>query len=309
MIDPTPLPHLRLSRWTGEIYLAMGQSVARHLTIRHDPGVVVLLLARLSAPDWSAQGRIARPPAATRVGSINALARSLGRPFETVRRHVHALARDGLVSIDPRGVSISTAAAAAPRVIAFYTEAHDLLIRLVEEFDAIGGVLPAPRAAPARPLVPAVLATALDIALLPFETWRDTLGGWRAMTIWGAIAAANVRHITVDPALSARFAHDYVADAERVPAVLAVIARTLGLPYATAWRHAAALEQRGLVRQVEGGWLVGEAQYRRPSIARDGGITTAYGLRRVTELVAAGLNPADTAALYLGDRPSLVAFA
>lgn len=309
MIDPAPsLPYRRMSRWTGEIYLAMGQSTARHLTARHGPGVVALLLARLCAPDWTGGGTIARPDAPVRFGSINALARSLDRPFETVRRHVHALAADGIVAIGEHGVSIAADAAAASRIVAFYVEAHDLLIRLIEELNAIGGLLPPPRRAPARPTLPAVLATALDIALLPFETWRNSLGEWRSMTIWGTIAAANVRHITIDPVLSARFDRDYVPDEDRVPASLAMVARTLSIPYATTWRHAAALEKRGLVRQVEGGWLVGEAQYRLPAIERDAGVTAAYGLRRVSELVTAGLDPARTAALYLGARPSLVAF-
>ncbi|WP_162242957.1 hypothetical protein, partial [Sphingomonas sp. Leaf412] len=190
----------------------------------------------------------------------------------------------------------------------FYTASHDLLIRLVEDFAALS-LLPRPRGAPGAPPLSAILGTALDIDLLPFETLRGTLGDWTSMALWSAICVVNTRHITWDSAAAAQFGIDYVTDELRAPASLAMVARTLAIPYATAWRHAVELERRGLMARQDRGWVVATRHFLTPGIAEGGAAGAHYALRRIGDLVAMGLDPAAAADLYLKGRPPVATFA
>ena len=57
--------------------------------------IIFILIARMSCRNWTEGNSIAAPACATAF-SVNALAASLSRPFETVRRHVIGMIDDGV---------------------------------------------------------------------------------------------------------------------------------------------------------------------------------------------------------------------
>ncbi len=295
---PASLPYNQISRLAGRMHVAMGPVVATHLTRARERGVVALLVMRMGVADWAQAGRIAPPAVRTRFGSINALSRSLDRPFETVRRHVHGLAKAGVVTVGREGIAPSDDPAVAARIAGFYVAAHDLLLDFMQAL-ADRGLLPPARAGEG-PTTEAILNAALDIALLPFERMRAPMDDWTTLTLWSGIASANVGHVIHDPVLDARYAVDYVDDAERRPVPLADLARATQVPYATAWRHVAELERRGLVERRGGGWVVAARHYHDPAV--HGGMQSSahYHLRRLGELAAQGLDPARATERALG---------
>jgi hypothetical protein len=77
--------------------------------------------------------------------SINALAASLARPFETVRRHIHALCGQGLCTRTPAGVTVPAESHEQPAIQALFHLHHDALVRLVEDMAWFGMPLPEQR--------------------------------------------------------------------------------------------------------------------------------------------------------------------
>lgn len=295
---PASLPYNQISRLAGRLHIAMGPVVTRHLTPARERGVVALLVMRVGVADWAREGRIARPAVRTRFGSINALSRSLDRPFETVRRHVHGLAKEGVVTVGREGIAPNDDHAVAGRIGGFYAAAHDLLLHFMQAL-ADRGLLPPVRTGEG-PTTEVILNAALDMALLPFERMRAPMDDWTTLTLWSGIASENVRHVIRDPILDARYAVDYVPDAERRPVPLADLARATQVPYATAWRHVADLERRGLVERRDGGWVVAARHYHDPAVHSGMRSSAHYHLRRLGELAAQGLDPARATDRALG---------
>ncbi|RYD45928.1 MAG: hypothetical protein EOP60_19880, partial [Sphingomonadales bacterium] len=102
--------------------------------------------ALIFAATARACGPFDQPPARRRLVSINALAASLGRPFETVRRHATALIDQGILMRSPGGLSVSFQAIAEPHVAGMIDHSHDLLVRLIEDARNAGLTLPGARA-------------------------------------------------------------------------------------------------------------------------------------------------------------------
>ncbi len=301
------LPYFQLSRLTTELHLSGFTAIHRVCGRRYVRGVVFLLLCRLCLDDWTDDGGLRVPGDLTRFSSVNRLAASLGYPFETVRQSVRALEAQGVAVRTANGIALAPDPENAARVIDYYTVLHDVFIRLVEDIAAtcpidLGG------APPHRAAAAAVLGPALDVNLMPFDVQHRIDGDVTAMGLWLAIGAANIRHVTYDPALGSRNAFTPSPDASRRPIPLRQVARAVALPYATAWRHASALEAAGLLSQRPDGWVVLTDHLQAPAV-RDTVIRNVdYTMRRVGEVIRAGVDPRDPGAQYLSSRPPLVAF-
>jgi biotin operon repressor len=269
-----------------------------------DRSIVLLVVMRVCAPDWTAGGRLCRPASPTRFTSVNAIALSLQRSPETIRRHVQALLNNGICVRGAGGIALNPDPAVRPDLLSLYTAYHDLLVGFVEDLAALG-VLPPSDRAPAETLLAAIVQTTLDIALIPFEQFGPIFDDWASMRVWACIGALNVRHIMLDPVLNARYAVASTPNALRQPVLLRTVQRTLGMPYATVWRHCRALEAQGLVVQVEQGWLIGVAQLRDDAMEEQVVAAVLYYLRRVGGLIAAGFDPARVTQSYLAARPPL----
>lgn len=192
-----------------------------------------------SAVVFAATARACGPfdqtPGRKRPVSINALASSIGRPFETTRRHALTLIEGGLIARSPDGLSVTIDAIADPRVARFSESCHDLLVRLVADLGEGGFALP-PSAIDITYDPRSGMGIALDLILAAMESHGPREENFTRLALLLAIEWAHCHHGHLGP------------DGTRAPMFrTSDAARVLGLPYATTSRNIDALVERGLL--------------------------------------------------------------
>ena len=252
------LPYNVITRWLTRFQNDCGCEVARAFPKEHFLGAFFVLVFRDEAM---------RRRAATdrRAISIGALARSLGRPFETVRRQVARLRAMGLLTVEADGVRIADGAAAEPRVAA-------LLDAFVRHFRTMLAGLRASDVPLPGDLDPAAVARgpaldcALDIYLYAIEAHGPLHRGWMELLIIGRTLIMNNAGIRDSPSLSRAFAAaDAIAPANlRRPVTPAEVAREMGLPRQTVGRHLKAAVANARVEEVGDGYVVSVAWLSHP---------------------------------------------
>lgn len=236
--------------------------------------------ARAAGPFDQASGR-------QRPVSINALAASLGRPFETTRRHANALIDEALVVRSPAGLSVTADAIADPRIARFTDRCHDLLVTLMEDLANAGFALAAP--APDIAYLPrSGTGIALDLLLAAVESHGPREENFTRLALLLAVEWAHRRFAYAGP------------EGATDPVIrTSTAARILGLPYATTSRNIDALVDRGLLGR-DGAGL-------RPvddAAAQDARIALANRARRLIGRLAQSGFPMQNAAAALHHGPA-----
>lgn len=232
--------------------------------------------AILFAATARACGPFDQEPGRRRPVSINALASSLDRPFETTRRHANALVDQGLVTRTEEGLSVALAAIVDPRVARLVDRCHDRLVRLVAAARAEGFALPPTRAD--RPYDPrSGIGIALDLLLATVESHCAQEENFTRLALmlavdWACRGDASSGVAMVRPAR---------------------VARILGLPYATAARNLDTLVARGRLVRVG----PGVAPVAEPAAAIDGRRALANRARQLLGRLAQTGFPMDTPAI------------
>jgi len=222
--------------------------------------------------------------------TINALAASLARPFETIRRHVNAMLDVGLLARGPRGIFVPDGVVSRPVIASLLATQHDQFVRLVEKMAASGIALPAPRALPYDPSAGTVAA--LDALLDAVEFGAAHYGCWLEMVILATVVCAN----------------DLAAEDDPVPVTIVAIARTLAMPYSTIRRHAEAMLHEGALLRRRGGVIAAEAWLAQPALAVDSRTHADHVRRILTRLASAGFPFNAPARAYLTGRPAPLIF-
>lgn len=241
--------------------------------------------------------------------SMHALANSLSRPYETVRRHVHALIDQGVCDRQPNGVISPRQHFASPMMQPLMATTHDSFVRFVADLAALGQ--PLPKARPGVPYDPTVaVRKAADLMLAVSDANRAVHTDWAELVVYSTILCANVRRFAHDPVLALRYADQTVsAPADLwLPVRPSVVARVIGLSDSTVRRRIAALSADGRVVKRRGGYVASEAWLnRRESVATS---TASYhNIRRILERAAAlGFPFESPASVYLAGRPAAFAF-
>lgn len=293
----------KLSRLGNEIHLTAAMEAVRSWPGHHQWGTVFVLLLRGCVDDWVEGDRFRAPAAVTRSASIRSVAASLHRPFTTIHRHaLGMLARGALVDVGGR-IAVSPDPAFAPTVIRAMTLAHDSFVRLAEDLSRGGMAFPAPTRGAAPDLRRRTLLAALDVWLIPFEYAPEPVADWTSKLVWIVIVIANVRHVTVDPDLSERYAVAPTPDDVRRPIPIAAIIALTGLSYGTAYRHCQALAALNVVRYERGGWLLVSSQLEDEKVDQGVHALLAYFRKRIGDLIAYGFDPARAGDFYIDARP------
>ncbi len=268
-----------------------------------DRFVVYTLILRQSVtrPEAGEEGTRARAI------SINSLASSLGRSFETVRRHVHALIAAGLCRRTPDGlIALDEALDRVPLSDSLIV-AHDAFVRMVEDMGRLGLPLPA-----ARPDIvyrhDVGVNASVDIMLAVLATNIAAHREWLNLTLYSTVLCGNVRGFAHDPAQALL----YVDETQPVPAKLlrpvsaGAVSRTMSVPGATVRRRTAAMIADGRLERVAEGLIVSEAWLNQPAsvaISR----ASWQNIRRILGRAAAAGFPFDAPAkAYMRGRPPLV---
>ncbi|WP_331026509.1 hypothetical protein [Sphingomonas sp.] len=226
--------------------------------------------------------------------SAHALAASLGRPYETIRRHVNALIADGLCVRHGNRIHVTPEGLRRPRVAQLVRWAHDCFVRFVEDLAATGEALPPPRTAPAYEMQTGVRA-AIDVMLAVIQTNREKHAGWLDLILFSTVVAANCRPHPLTHAHS---------PADRPVPALAV-ARTIGVTPATASRHLAAMTATGQLVRGRGGFRVDAAWLAHPAAQAVSDASLRNIRRLLGALAAQGFPFDDPARAYLAARPPL----
>lgn len=234
------------------------------------------------------------PESLRRPISINALAQSLGLPFETVRRHIRKLAAKGVCVVGAHGVHVPAEVLAAPRFIAIKKARYERVMRFQQDLQAAGAVeplaFPLPPADDPRAPVRAVGRILTDFFFRTLEELhglvRDPLTGMVLLQI----LQISAEHIP--PAQLAMILKlGGVPETARAPVRASQVAQRLHAPYETTRRHISWLIEDGLVRRADGGVLVDQAKLESPSLQalRQANLVNVRRLSRHMALLGADL--------------------
>lgn len=199
--------------------------------------------ALIFAATARACGPFAPTAARPRPVSVNALAGSLARPFETTRRQVNSLLVDGLLVRDDAGLSVPIQVIADPRAAAFADRCHDLLVRMIEDLHAANVELPTHRDVPTYDPRSGV-GIAFDLLLAAVEHLGERQErNWTRLSLLVAVEWSNRRFARSD---------SFGPTATKA----STVARVLGLPYATTSRNLDILVVAGKLQRTNDGFLI-----------------------------------------------------
>lgn len=241
--------------------------------------------------------------------SINAIAASLGRPFETVRRHVNGLIDSGLCVRTPRGIIVAPGLADAPVMQQMIRDLHDLMVRLIDYATRHGVHVPIKRSdLPYQPS--ATIAATLDLVLASVEYLEPHYGDWLEMAVVNATIAANARPVTFDPVLAIRYAATDAVPPRHLRRAVSVtgLARALRMPYSTVQRQVKASILRGQLERVPGGIMITQEQLDADGVRVAGPAAVSRALRAFGRLVPGGFPFDDPPSCYMTGPPALLDF-
>lgn len=234
------------------------------------------------------------PPDDLRHGvSVYAVARDLGVPYETVRRHVRKLRDAGVVDSGPEGLTIPQRVYASPNQIQAVEENWTLARTFVADAVRMGLAAPGPHAPPQadvrRQVVRLSIVYFLDsLGVIGRALDLDALSGM----IFLAIGRGNLSYFAHDPEARAPYAGigSIPPDELRRPVSTYAVSRSLNLPYETTRRYGLKLIEQGWVeRNANGGLLVPASVVARPSLIQ--GVIALSELTQtyLAEMIALGV--------------------
>ncbi|WP_326525168.1 hypothetical protein [Sphingomonas sp.] len=231
--------------------------------------------------------------------STYSLALSLGRPFETVRRHVNALIVAGHAMRIPRGVTVAAAAWTVPAIAALMTLTHDSFVRFVE--DSLPHLGDAPRRGPIAYSHGVGVQAAADLMLTALDSNRQIHGGWIDLVLFSTVLHTNMLRLHAGRAAGSTGAltADHAVRAS-------VIARALAISETTVRRRLADMAGPGRpLRRVREGLMISIEWLDSPA-AIDTSLRTYSGIRRIVARAAAQGFPIDAPAqAYIAGRPPI----
>ncbi len=255
-------------------------------------------------------GQWAKVPVAGGGGiSINAISHSMGRPFETARRHINALIDDGLCVRTGTGVAVAPDLPDRPEIADLLAHLHDCLIWLIVQLRSYEVALPhSPQDIPYRPDI--TLAASIDLSLFAFDSVGRLYTDWLEMAVVNAVMAASSRPITFDPTLARLYSEaDTIPPAELRRAVSAAsVARALGIPYSTVRRQVIAAIEADMLVERDSGVIVHDAILAGPRVALAGSAAVSRAAALLGRLVSGGFPFDAPARAYIVSAPKLVQF-
>ncbi len=306
---PTTSPPIRLvMRLLLEFMVSAMPDLARWHGNDLVRGIVFLAIAQANRPRFSDLARSGLAPwtrgeTALKPISVMSLSQSLKLPYETGRRRVVALARDGLVVRAEDGVVVPNAVIASPGFTAFADGTYAKFLAMLRGLRTIGfdfaslgkGAVcaddtPLPDETPDLTVRHVVIDFVLRMVECGLEAHEEDLV--RAL-IFSAVMAANARPYTDDP----KAAWDYATlaqsppESERRPVTVTEAARLTGIPFETARRYIAVmLRDKDLVRVRGRGVINPQVSPRDALLHRSGALVMSRFVQFVGDLRRLGFS-------------------
>jgi DNA-binding Lrp family transcriptional regulator len=223
---------------------------------------------------------------------IRELSRRLDFPFETVRRHVRRLVRNGVCVAEGDGIGLAATMQRSARMADILRKIYLNAIRMLGDFRRIGVVTYRPRRSPspgARHLdkeQTAIAVAAIGVLLAAMKVLRGSFrGDLVSGLVFTAIRAANVKHVTNTAPAATR---GILPDSDRLPVSISAIADSMRLPYETVRRHTRKLVKDGkCVRVGRRGLMVPGSTFRQMTVEANAVLQLVHGF--FAELRVAGV--------------------
>lgn len=187
--------------------------------------------------------------------SVNAVAQSLRLPFETARRRIRGMERDGVVANVGAGVIVPNATLGGAAFLASALGRHERLKQFYLEVQAAGALSPAQSRRPAAVLAPPPVRitnrAAWEYMLRACDELIGFCGDVVSALILLAVIRGNTAHLRPDDL--AAWAADPTTVGRPAPSVR--LAQRLNLSGETCRRYAIGLEAAGLCRRTPKGVL------------------------------------------------------
>lgn len=282
MIPDAPISTLRLALRAANAFIVEMLTACRGDRDFTDALILAALVQSNSAPlagDIALQRRYGAfespaPEHLRRPISINAVAVSLGLPFETVRRRTKRLIEANVCEVVPDGIRLRQTPLTSEKHRRALDEVYGLVRDLHQRFKRAGCLdlmgLPARGGAPwtdESPPVRIVWRVASDYVLRMMEHLLPHFDSLSRAFIVLAVVRANTD--SLPDALRGGDGAEveaFVPDAYRRPARASDVATLLGLPHETVRRHLAALVEDGRCVRVRDGVIVPAAVLARPNV-------------------------------------------
>jgi DNA-binding transcriptional ArsR family regulator len=262
----------QIHRLGGDYLLNMARLVALAINRDFTTALTFLAITRANVRPLVESGESARqyrgvadlPPDEVRAPvTIYVIARDLGLPYETVRRHVAKLKAAGLcVSAEGGGVIIPSRALDDPATLEYVTQCWRTTVAFVEESASFGIVAPGDHPPTGPEFARHVVRLATDYFLDGMRIMADTMDlDVLSVLVLRAVAVGNVARLAHDPRLGRVHGGlaDIPPDDQRVPVSAYAVSKFLLLPYETTRRTLVRLIELGLVERRESGGLVAPA--------------------------------------------------
>ncbi|WP_232473791.1 DeoR family transcriptional regulator [Sphingomonas sp. MA1305] len=235
--------------------------------------------------------------------STHSAAISLGRSFETVRRHVNALIAAGLCVRLHGGVVVNPEVLTRPDIARLIALTHDSFVCFVQAlYDA--GELPVLRPSAVRYDRTVGVQAAVDVMLATADSNQAIHGNWLDLVIFSTILAGNLHRAPLPPRRpveGVRFGPDHAVRAS-------VLARVLNLSETTVRRRLGRLGHAGgPVVRLRQGYIISSDWMKRPD-AIETSQRTATSVRLAIAAAAAQGFPFDAphTAYQVGPPPPIV---
>lgn len=206
------------------------------------------------------------PPEARRPVSVNAVAQSMRIPFETARRRIRAMAKEGILEISPRGVVAPHSILQRPDFIQGILQRHERVGRFYRDLAAIGALDSISAAPSATADAPVLITNRLtwEYVLRMADEMIEMIGDPLSGLIQLEIIRHNIEGLA--PEELAAWAHAPPAGGQ--PIRTGVLAARLGLSPETARRYVMGLEAAGFCARSSRGALAILPPHRDTSLRR-----------------------------------------
>ena len=189
--------------------------------------------------------------------TVYALAKDLGLPYETARRHANKLVAADLVARSEEGLVIPAKVYGRESMLAAVELNWHETLRFIQALAEYGvRAAPSERSAPAdvrrQALRVSVEFLLESLAMLMSGMDVDFLGALLCI----AITRGNTQHLTEDPCVPYAGLAEVPPDHLRRPVSVYHLAKSLRLPYETTRRHVGQLEAATYLERAPGGGLI-----------------------------------------------------
>lgn len=305
MADSTPISTLRFALRAANNFVIDGLRSYQSRGDFTDALILATLVQSNSAlisADPALQRRYATlesvaPDSLRRPISINAIAGSLGLPFETVRRRIKRMIADGVAEAAPEGIRLLGANLRSPHHRAMLDDAYATVRAFYERLKASGCLelmnLPpqnGPGWSPEAPPVRIVRRVASDYLLRMMEHLLPNFPSLsRAFIVLAVVRLNTLALPDSERGGEGLSPDDFVPDSHRRPARASEVAILLGLPHETVRRHLAALVEEERCVRVRDGFIVPAATLARPNVINAWGANFRHLTRMFAELSELGV--------------------